>query len=494
MLKINYHQTIFLLMLSFILLSPRISNAKTPTGLNVLLITVDDMNWDSLGVTGCKTPDITPNIDKLASEGMLFHKAHVTIAVCQPTRAVWMTGQYPHNNGALGFERINKKTTTLIQLLKKAGYFNGVAGKETHVTPSRRRLWDKVIAYKQLQKGRSPELYFQETKSFLADAKQAKKPFFLMVNSHDPHRPFAGSAQEEQHMKVRQRFNKNIKTNKQQKILPFPVEANPYKLKDVEVPGFLPDIPKVRKEIAEYYTSVRRADKTVGAVLRALKESGQADKTLVIFMSDHGMALPFAKTNCYYHSTKTPMIVRLPGKIKAGSEDKKHFVHGIDITPTILDALGLPAKKEVDGESFLPLLIGMPCEERKSMMTVFHQTAGKKKFEMRAVHVNKYYYIRNFWSDGKMVFKNESQSGLTMRAMVMAGMKDPAIQKRVDLFKYRLPEELYDYENDPDALHNLASDPTHQKRLQHLREELLKQMTKYNDPFKDQFAQELKGR
>ena len=183
-----------------------------------------------------------------------------------------------------------------------------------------------------------------------------------------------------------------------------------------------------------------------------------------------------------------------PVRLKQVSEDKKHFVHGIDLTPTILDALGLPSKKEVDGESFLPLLMGKPQAERKSMMTVFHRTAGKKKFEMRAVHVNKYYYIRNFWHDGKMVFRNESQNGLTMKAMVAAGKKNPAIQKRVDLFKYRVAEELYDYETDPDALHNLANDPAHQKRMQQLREELLKQMTKYHDPLKDQFAQEVKER
>ncbi len=475
-------QLLLFMVMVLVIASPNLTNAEEPASLNVLLISVDDMNWDSVGALGCKIPQITPHIDQLAREGMLFHKAHVTIAVCQPTRAVWMTGQYPHNNGAYGFETINKKTITLLRMLKNSGYYNAIAGKTVHVVPSRRFLWNKIVTARQLQTGRSSDLFYQHTKELIEEAKQAQKPFFLMINAHDPHRPFAGSKQERQLVK-RQKNPNN-----------FPEVTNPYQPDGIIVPGFLPDLPNVRQEIAEYYTSVRRADKTVGAVLRALQESNQAEKTLVIFLSDHGMALPFAKTNCYYHSTRTPLIVRLPGKIQAGSVNKTDFVHGIDLAPTILEALGLPRKQEVDGQSFLALLYGKSLPRRKAMMTVFHKTAAKKKYEMRALHVDNYYYIRNFWHDGRTVFKNESQSGLTMKAMVKAGKNDPAIQQRVTLFKYRVPEELYDYENDPDSLNNLVKSPTHQKRLQQLREELLKQMIKYSDPLKEQFAEELKNR
>ena len=82
---------------------------------NIVLITVDDMNWDSNGAFGCPVDDITPNIDRLASQGVRFENAHVTVAICQPTRAVWMTGRYPHNSGALGFDPIKRGVPTLVE-------------------------------------------------------------------------------------------------------------------------------------------------------------------------------------------------------------------------------------------------------------------------------------------------------------------------------------------------------------------------------------------
>ncbi|MDX1564375.1 MAG: sulfatase-like hydrolase/transferase, partial [Phycisphaeraceae bacterium] len=100
---------------------------------HLLLITVDDMNFDSVGVYGCQVPQTTPNIDRLASEGMRFAHGHVTIAICQPTRAVWMTGRYPHNSGAFGFDQIRPGVPTLPETLKRHGYTTGILGKTEHV-------------------------------------------------------------------------------------------------------------------------------------------------------------------------------------------------------------------------------------------------------------------------------------------------------------------------------------------------------------------------
>jgi len=487
---------LFVVLIAFVSVPAQQSNysavaaAERP---NILLITLDDMHWDSLGVTGCKLPNISPNIDQLAAEGMIFNRSHVTIAVCQPTRAVWMTGQYPHNNGAFGFERINPQTTTLLKILSAAGYYQGIAGKETHVVPTRRKYWDVIIPKDSLQQGRSAALYAKHVKSFFKQADASTKPFFLMVNTHDPHRPFAGSKQQQQFIDTRTRIQKRLA--KQGKpaveIIPFPEVINPYLPTDVPVPGFLPDLPDIRQELSEYFTSVRRADDVVGAVLKELSAAHQTQNTLVIFMSDHGMPLPFSKTNCYYQSTRTPLIIKWPGKVKPGSVNSHHFVHGIDITPTILDAIGLPPKKDADGRSILPILLGKTDADRDTMMTVFHKTAGRGKFEMRAVHSKRYYYIRNFWYDGKTQFRNESQSGLTMKAMRTAAKQDPAILKRVNLFLYRQPEELYDYENDPNSLKDLSQDPAHAELLQKLRGQLLQQMKRYHDPLTERFGAEL---
>mgnify|MGYP003307677634 CR=1 FL=1 len=107
-----------------------------------------------------------------------------------------------------------------------------------------------------------------------------------------------------------------------------------------------------------YYSSVRRADDCVAQILRALKESDQDEKTVVIFLSDHGMPLPFAKTAVWYHSTRTPLIIRWPGVIEPGRVDKKHMVSAVDLMPTLLDIIGMPHPEGFDGRSFAPVLHG----------------------------------------------------------------------------------------------------------------------------------------
>jgi len=435
---------------------------------NILLITADDMNCDSPGCFGGQTPDITPNIDRLASEGMRFAHAHITIAVCQPCRSVLMTGRYPHRNGAEGFQPINTSITTLQEELHKGGYLNGILGKVKHLAPIHKFKWDMAKDVGELGQGRDPKLYYKFAKGFFQQAANEEQPFFLMANSHDPHRPFHGSLQE------RNKFKQALKD--------ITAPSRVYRDDDVQVPGFLPDIPDVRKEIAQYYSSVRRCDDTVGAVMRALRESGQTENTLVMFLSDHGMPLPFAKTNCYLHSTRTPWIAIWPGKIKPGTVDKRHFISGIDFMPTALDAAGIAATKGMDGLSFLPTLLGRRQAGRDKVFTQFHQTSARNRYPMRCIQNQSFGYIFNPWADGERVFKNESQSGLTFKAMQAAAKTDPKIAARVKLFQYRVVEEFYDFANDPDALHNLSNDSKYKKELDKMRKELLKWMEFTNDP------------
>ena len=434
---------------------------------NILLITADDMNWDAPGCFGGRTPDITPNIDRLTSEGMRFHYAHITIAVCQPCRAVLMTGRYPHRNGAEGFEPIDTSVPTLQEKLHEAGYLNGILGKVTHLAPANKFKWDVVKNTGELGRGRDPKLYYRFAKDFFKRAASERRPFFLMANSHDPHRPFHDSSQEQS------RFAKVLKD--------IPSPSRVYQSEEVQVPGFLPDLPEIRKEIAQYYSSVRRCDDTVGAVMRALRKSGLAKNTLIMFLSDNGMALPFSKTNCYLHSTRTPWIVSWPGKVKPDSVDKQHLISAIDFMPTVLDAAGLPQPKGIDGFSFLPVLFGQKQAGRDKVFTQFHQTSARNRYPMRCIQNHRFGYIFNPWSDGKRVFKNESQSGLTFKAMRAAAETNPQVAARVRLFQYRVVEEFYDFENDPDALHNLISDPSYRKDIEMMRKELLEWMKRTND-------------
>lgn len=440
---------------------PLAASAEPP---NVLLITADDMNNDSPGCFGGKVPGLTPHIDRLASQGMRFRHAHVTVAVCQPSRSVLMTGRYPHRNGAEGFGPIREDVPTLQEQLHAAGYRQGILAKNSHLAPRAKFRWDDYITPDQLGQGRSPSLYYRHTKEFLERARAAKRPFFLMANSQDPHRPFAGSEQE---LKA---FGKH---------LDFTREIKP---EEAVIPGFLPDLPNVRKEVAQYLSSVHRCDQTVGEILRALRESGQEQNTLVMFLSDNGMSFPFAKTNCYLSSTRTPWIVRWPGRVKPGTVNERDFISGIDFTPTVLETAGLNPLAGTDGRSFVPLLAGKPQAGRERVFTVFHETSARQRFEMRCVQDRRFGYIYNAWADGKRRFRNESQSGLTFAAMREAGQSDARIAERVKLFEYRAPEELYDFENDPNALRNLAGEARCRETLAAMRGLLKEHMARTGDP------------
>ena len=451
-----------------------VKTAETNPPLNFILITADDLNYNSIGAYGNTIADITPNIDKLAAQGMLFTNAYVNIAVCQPSRQSIMTGLYPHSNGAPGFDPIDESVITLQEVLHKEGFLNGIIGKEKHLQPMEKFYWDFYIKEGEVASGlgigRDPELYYKNTFEFLSKAKQEKKPFFLMANSHDPHRPFADSDEEKSF------WGDDL-----------PVFTRKISKKEVAVPDFLFDLPKIRQEIAEYYTSVHRCDETVGAILKALEDSGLEDNTLVMFLSDNGMSVPFAKSNTYLNSNKTPWIVRWPEHTTKGSIEKTHFISGVDFMPTILEALKLPQLPGMQGRSFLPLLKGEKQSGREVVFTEFHKIFAGNEYPMRCVITERYGYIVNFWSDGNYEIKGDAMSGRTFKAMNEAAKSDTTIAKRVDLYKFRVTEELYDFKNDPDALVNLIDEPDAQIEKKRLKDLLYSQLEKSNDPLKEEF-------
>jgi N-sulfoglucosamine sulfohydrolase len=450
---------------------------------NLLLIVADDMNWDTVGTFGCPTPDTTPNIDRLAQEGIRFNRAHVTIAVCQPSRSAMMTGRYPHQSGGEGFHHLRHPHVPILpELLRGSGYTVGILGKVDHSTPYGGFNWNMMYDRNELGEGRNPEVYYHHARAFMQSAKDEERPFFLMANSHDPHRPFYGNDPPEWY-------------GERENLLPRAIPpSRTFSPEEVTVPGFLPDLPQVRLEISEYYNSVRRCDDTAGSILAALKETGQEENTLVLYLSDNGMAFPFAKTNCYLNSTRTPWIMRWPGVIEPGAVDDEHFVSGIDIMPTFLNAASIDVPARTAGRSFLPLLQGSSQGDREYVFTQFNQTAGKRNYPMRCVQSEHFGYIYNPWSDGERIFKNESQSGRTFNDMKRAAESDSGIAARVNLFLYRVPEEFYDFKNDPDGRVNLINHPDYQQEISRHRELLLDWMKETGDPalgaFRNRFSDE----
>jgi N-sulfoglucosamine sulfohydrolase len=439
--------------------------------LNILFLTADDLAYNSVGTFGCGIKNITPNIDRLAREGVRFTNAHINSAVCQPCRQSLLTGLYPHNNGAEGFEPIDADVTTLPEILKKAGYMNGILGKEIHHQPTEKFFWDYIPFRTEKDsiwrsgQSRNPAMFYHYAKQFFDLAKREKKPFFFQANSHDPHRPFAGSAED----------SSSWKGN-------TPPIARRFDPQEIEMLGYLPDIPDVRKEVTHYYNSVFRCDQNIGAVLKALKESGLEDNTLVIFLSDHGASFPFSKAQCYLNSTKTPMIIWWPGITDPGDATFDQLISGTDLMPTILETAGLPVPENLDGTSFAPILLKKGYKEREYLLTSFYQIFGKRRYPMRCLQSKDYGYIYNFWSDGITQMSGDATGGLTWKAMIKAAETDPEIAKRVELYRHRVREEFYDFKNDPDGLTNLIDDPVYSDRIKEFRERMLVEMKKCKDP------------
>ena len=430
---------------------------------NILIITVDDMSADSLGCFGSKLKDTSPRTDQLARESLRFQHAHVCVANCYPSRNVMFSGLYPHNNGVEGFYPIENKYPTLCDILQSNGYYTGIRGKVTHSTPYHPYPgWDHDLTI--APDGSKYHIkdvpsYGTSTATGIAHAKKANKPFFLNINISDPHKPFWKPGDQTKHP-----------------------ASKTFKADEVPIPGFLFDHPKVREELALYYSSVRRADDAVGSILDALKKSGEYDNTITIFLSDHGMPLPFAKTALWHHSTHTPLLIRVPGLTKPGTVEKDHMVSAVDLTPTCMDLLGLYHRPEqYDGWSFVPVMLGKKQGNRDAVFKVYNENSGAGRHPMRAVQTKDYLYLWNPWSDGTNKFKTATTGTASYRTMRQVAETNPNIAKRLHLFDHRVPEELYHVASDPDCLVNLIDSPDHTKALSALQKRMEKFMRNSKD-------------
>lgn len=431
---------------------------------NILLITVDDMNFDSVGAFGSAVENITPNIDEIAREGRLFEKAYVVASNCAPSRVAMQTGLYPQQSGARGFFYIDdKKVPSIASTLRDAGFYTGVINKSTDTNPSPRNeaYWDSRSGFSKVQKY-SAKGYGEKSDEFFVKVKKSNKPFYLVVNIADPHKP---------------NFNDKKATKKGADVHE---PSRIYKSKEVVVPSFLPDIPAVRKDVRNYFNSVKRADDTVGEVMKSLEKSGLEKNTLVVFLSDHGMPFPFAKSSVYNNGLQTPMVMKWPEKIPAGSVES-NIVSVVDLLPTFLDVAGLnlPVGQEYLGEALLSS--DTKSLESRVAFGSFDENARGGPSPMRGVITKEWNYVFNAWSDGETQMQSATMSHQTYKAMNKAAKKDKELKARVDHFKFRSVEELCHLKTDPACVNNLIDDPKYAEVKQALRSKVREQMLKTND-------------
>jgi len=471
------------------------SDVRRP--LNVVIIITDDNDAESLGCFGCPLPGVTPNMDRLASEGVRFEHAHTVSPTCQPSRLALMTGRYPQNNGNTGhIDPLKPGVATLSRELKKAGYFTALVGKETNYAPYEAFAWDRhnltADSWDDARDGywsmwRSPEGFYRGTKELLGEARALGKPAFLHLNTSDPHRPWPGSVDE---VAMLQRYEKDWG---RKALRPYPRNFSPM---EVPLPGYLPDLPGVRVDVAQYFSALHNADRAVGRIRDALEESGALEDTIVICFADQGAPLPPSKQNLYRFSTRIPLIVRWPEVTEPGHVVSE-LLAIIDLMPTLLEGLGLPAVEGVDGRSIFPLLRGESSGGREVILSSYNYAyPGVQAFPMRAALSKDFLYIYNAWPGERNVVPPmpllydghiDPLTGLCWKSMKEAAKTDPAIAARVDFIKNRIREEFYDLREDPWCLRNLIDGPEHAGRIVEMRAMVENQMAVTGDPLLAKF-------
>lgn len=431
---------------------------------NILLIVSED-NGPDIGAYGVEELS-TPNLDRLASEGMLFERAFVTYSVCSPSRGTIFTGLYPHQNGQIGlathgYSMYNDVVNTLPVLLKKSGYRTGCLGK-LHVNPETAVPFDfHPIKGSNFSKKNLPD-YAKEAGRFI---RASGKPFFLMVNFPDAHYPL------------------------QRQVEGMP--AHPINGADLKEPlPFLgADSERLRTFTANYYNSMMRLDGSVGMLMDSLQASGKAAETLIVYLGDHGAQFSRAKCSNYEAGLRVSFIMRWDGKIARGRRSEE-LISTIDLMPTLLDAAGSEVPEELPGYSLLPLAKG----EKDSLPREYIFAGGTGSaaffyFPRRSVRDDRFKLIANLLQDRENPkfhyyathFNQHFAGGTTIEEIADA----PAfVQAAYKCWKSPPPYELYDLKEDPHEFYDLSGNPAYQPVVNRLKSALANWQMETRDPLR----------
>jgi arylsulfatase A-like enzyme len=407
---------------------------------NIVLIIADDLGAEDSGPYGHKGVR-TPNLDRMARDGMRFTRAFNTCSSCSPSRSSIITGRYPHSTGA---ERLHMplpaEQITFVEQLKAAGYWTAAAGK-WHLGPNIKDRFDAVHEGDKVVDDAKPDGSGCTQWVPTLRERPRDKPFFCWLASSDPHRPYRPDTL-----------------------------AVPHRPEAAEVPPYLPDVPPTRKDLAMYYDEIGRLDSYVGKVLAELERQGVLEQTAIFFITDNGRPFPRCKTSVYDSGIQSPLLVRWPGRVQPGRACDR-LTSSVDLAPTLLELAGLTAGPNFQGRSFARLLSD-PAAKIRDHIFAEHNWHDYSACE-RAVRTTQFKYIRNLWPDLPATPPADAVKGATfqeMRRLRDAGRLTPI--QATAFVKPRPAEELYDVVTDPQELKNLAGDPRHAEVLAQLRAEL----------------------
>ena len=435
---------------------------------NILLIVSED-NGPELGCYGDPYA-FTPNLDRLAADGVRFDRAFVPFSVCSPSRAAFLTGLYPHQNGQIGlathkFAMYRENTPNVVTLLKSAGYCTGLIGK-LHVNPESAFPFDfREIRGANFGRRQSVVDYADSATRFFAESKG--KPFFLSVNFPDAHLPF-----------LRQANGR---------------PAEPQSADDVKPMSWIGiDSPHIREQVADYYNCLARLDEGVGLLLDRLEAAGLADQTIVFYLGDHGAQFPRGKVSVYEGGLRVPLIVRWPEKARTGTA-RSELVSTIDILPTILQAVGMKsAATELPGLPLQPLLAGeTPAAWRRYIFALATGAFPRACYLQHSIRDERFKLISNPRPGTENLHASTYLDPNHPHSVVTGATPEEQAAApghvRAALKRWSNPPryELYDLNRDPDQLYNLADDPPHTDVKARLIAALQQWQERTRDPFLD---------
>jgi arylsulfatase A-like enzyme len=419
-----------------------------PKGPNILWLVAEDFG-PHLGCYGTKEVH-TPNLDRLASEGVRYTRFFTTAPVCSPSRSAFMTGMYQTTIGAHQHRshrdddfKLPAGVRVLSDRMRQAGYFTA-------------NIRELPAPMKFRGTGKTDWNFRYDGKAFDSDRwgdLKTNQPFYAQINFQETHRKFHGAKQ-----------------------------ADPAK---VEVPPYYPDHPVVREDWAAYLDAASELDRKIGLILDQLVVDGLASNTVVVFFGDNGEAHVRGKQFCYDSGLKVPLIIRwptafaAPRHVKAGSVDDR-LLEAIDLAPTMLAIVGAAAPNKMQGKSF----IGANAAPPKQYVFGARDRCDETVFRFRTVRDRQYRYIRNFTPERPFLQTNNYKE---RSYPVWNLLKELHAQSKLTPEQTALcaptmsEEELYDLQSDPHEIRNLAKSPEHQKTLERLRTVLDKWIEETND-------------
>ena len=384
----------------------------------------------------------TPELDKLSEGGVTFENNFATASQCSPSRASIMTGKYPHNHGLMGLVhegygwKLNEDEKTIPNYLNESGYETHLFGLQ-HESKNPSDLGYQYIHGEGIGSQRAKPTT-KDFLNFLDSWEDNNSPFFASIGFYEAHRPYG--------------------LEKYEDVKPSEISPLPY----------LPDTKKIRDDLAGLYSMIHRVDESVGIIMKKLSGTGIKENTLVIFTTDHGIAMPRAKGTCYDPGVGTALVMSDSEVFSTGNRYEE-LISNIDLLPTLLDYLEIEIPQRIDGKSFYPLVKGNNYQSRNH---IFMEMTWHDKYNpLRAIRTERYKYIKNF----------VDEPGIYLPADIYDSPSGEEVKDKYYSFP-RPDEELYDLQSDPWEKNNLAELSTQDDVKKELKDKLIDWMEETNDP------------